>query len=101
MEIAEIITKVIKEEKFDLILSGLQSDDSGFGQVGVLIGEILGMTTATLVMETELTDEKLRVKRELESGWFQWVTLPLPASITIQSGINNLILQLITMGNND
>ena len=90
LEIAKIITKVIKEEKFDLILSGLQSDDSGFGQVGVLIGEILGMTTATLVMETELTDENLRVKRELESGWFQWVTLTLPASITVQSGINNL-----------
>ena len=90
LEIAKIITKVIKKEKFDLILSGLQSDDSGFGQVGVLIGEILGMTTATLVMETELTDENLRVKRELESGWFQWVTLTLPASITVQSGINNL-----------
>ena len=90
MEIAKIITEVIKEEKFDLILSGIQSDDSGFGQVGVIIGEILGMTTATLVMETELTDENLRVKRELESGWFQWVTLTLPASITVQSGINNL-----------
>ena len=90
LQIAKIIAEIIKEENFDLILSGLQSDDNGFGQVGVLIGELLGMTTATLVMETEVTDTTVRVKRELESGWYQWVTLTLPSSITIQSGINNL-----------
>ena len=79
----------MKKEQFDLILSGLQSDDYGFGQVGVLLGEILGMTTATLVMATELSDgSRLKVKRELESGWFQWVSLAFPASISIQSGIN-------------
>ena len=32
----------------------------------------------------------LRVKRELEAGWFQWITMPLPALLTIQSGINQL-----------
>ena len=90
LSLGKVFASTLEKENFDLILSGLQSDDSGFGQVGVLIGEILGMTTATLVMETELTDENLRVKRELESGWFQWVTLTLPASITVQSGINNL-----------
>jgi len=35
-----------------------------------------------------MEDGKIKVKRELESGWFQWVTLPFPASISIQSGIN-------------
>ena len=30
----------------------------------------------------------MKLKRELEAGWFQWVELPLPAVITIQSGIN-------------
>ncbi|MBT5781766.1 MAG: electron transfer flavoprotein subunit beta, partial [Candidatus Marinimicrobia bacterium] len=79
---------VLKEENFDLILTGLQSDDTGMGQTGVLIGEILEMSTSTLVIETDLKDSSVRVKRELESGWFQWVELPLPASISIQSGLN-------------
>jgi len=86
--IASIFTEAVKDESFDLILSGLQSDDLGSGQTGVILGELLGMSTATLVMGVELRDGKLRVKRELESGWFQWVALPFPACITIQSGLN-------------
>ncbi len=88
LRIAKVLSDALRDEQFDLILSGLQSDDYGFGQVGVLLGEMLGMTTATLVMATELSDGKLKVKRELEAGWFQWVSLTLPASISIQSGIN-------------
>jgi electron transfer flavoprotein beta subunit len=76
------------EEKFDLILTGLQSDDAGMGLTGILIGEMLGLSTATLAIETDILDGKIRVKRELESGWFQWIELPLPASISIQSGLN-------------
>ncbi len=88
LSIAKRFTSVLKEENFDLILSGLQSDDTGMGQTGVLIGEMLGVSTATLVIETKLEEGNIRLKRELESGWFQWVTLPLPASISIQSGLN-------------
>jgi electron transfer flavoprotein beta subunit len=58
------------------------------GQTGILIGEMLGLSTATLVIQTDLSQDKIKVKRELESGWFQWVELPLPASISIQSGLN-------------
>ncbi|MBU0528178.1 electron transfer flavoprotein subunit beta/FixA family protein [bacterium] len=86
--VASIFAEALKDESFDLILSGLQSDDLGSGQTGVILGELLGMSTATLVMGVELQKGKLRVKRELESGWFQWVTLPFPACITIQSGLN-------------
>ena len=89
LNIAKSFSTVLKEENFDLIFTGLQSDDTGMGQTGVLIGEILGISTATLVIETDIQENKIRVKRELESGWFQWVTLPLPASISIQSGLNN------------
>ena len=78
----------MKSENFDLILTGLQSDDTGMGQTGILIGEMLGLSTATLVIQTDLSQDKIKVKRELESGWFQWVELPLPASISIQSGLN-------------
>jgi electron transfer flavoprotein beta subunit len=85
---ASNFVNVLKEESFDLIFSGLQSDDVGMGQTGVLIGELMGMATASLAMKTELGDGSIKVKRELEAGWFQWVTLSLPASITIQSGLN-------------
>ena len=86
--IAKSIVSAIKDENFDLILSGLQSDDTGMGQTGVLVGELLHMSVATLAIETDIDKEKIRVKRELESGWFQWVTLGSSASVTIQSGIN-------------
>ena len=90
LAIAKALTLVLKDEKFDLILTGLQSDDTGMGQTGVLIGEMLGVPTATLAVETDLEQEgQIKVKRELESGWFQWVKLPLPASISIQSGLNS------------
>ena len=88
LPIAKSISSILMDENFDLVLSGLQSDDTGMGQTGVLIGEMLGMSTGTLAMETDVQDNAIRVKRELESGWFQWVKLPLPASISIQSGLN-------------
>lgn len=86
--VAGLFANAMKDESFELVLSGLQSDDLSSGQTGVILGELLGMSTATLVMAVEIQDGKLRVKRELESGWFQWVTMPFPACITIQSGLN-------------
>jgi len=88
LAIAKSLVSAIKDENFNLILSGLQSDDMGMGQTGILVGELLGMSTATLAIETDIDNEQIRVKRELESGWFQWVTLQSPASVSIQSGIN-------------
>ena len=55
-----------------------------------MLAEKLGMPHATIIMEVQVVDSALRVKRELEGGWFQWMTLPLPALLTIQSGINQL-----------
>jgi electron transfer flavoprotein beta subunit len=88
--VAEALAAAIKDEQVDLVLTGLQSDDQGFGQVGVVLAEKLGMPHATIIMEVQESNGALRVKRELEGGWFQWVTLPLPALLTIQSGINQL-----------
>ena len=85
---ADHLKNPLEEENFDLIFTGLQSDDLGMGQTGVILGEMLGMTTASLVMATEVSAGNIKVKRELEAGWFQWVSLSLPASITIQSGLN-------------
>ena len=88
--VAAALAAAIKDEQFDLVLTGLQSDDQGFGQVGVILAERLGMPHATIIMEVQVADGALRVKRELEGGWFQWLALPLPALLTIQSGINQL-----------
>ena len=88
--IAEALAAAMKDEQFDLVLTGLQSDDQGFGQVGVVLAEKLGMPHATIIMEVQIEGTALRVKRELEGGWFQWISMPLPALLTIQSGINQL-----------
>ncbi len=83
---AKILAAAIKLEHPDLVLTGLQSDDLGFGQTGVVLAELLGMPHATLVMEIQALDGKLKIKRELESGWFQYIELPSPAVLTVQSG---------------
>ena len=80
----------IKDEQFDLVLTGLQSDDYGYAQTGVILAELLGWPHATIIMQIEKTDGGIRVKRELEAGFFQFVDMSLPSVLTIQSGINKL-----------
>jgi len=87
---AKLLSKAITPESPDLILTGLQSDDLGYGQTGVIVAELLGFAHATIVMEVAPEGKTVRVKRELEDGWFQNVSLPLPAVLTIQSGIKKL-----------
>jgi electron transfer flavoprotein beta subunit len=84
------LAAAVKNENPDLILTGLQSDDQGFGQTGVLMAAELDRPHATIIMAIEATDGKLKLKRELEAGWFQWVECPLPAVLSIQSGINKV-----------
>jgi electron transfer flavoprotein beta subunit len=87
---SKAFTAAIKDEQFDLIFTGLQSDDYGFAQTGVILAELLGWPHATIIMQIEKRDSGIRVKRELEAGFFQFVEMPLPAVLTIQSGINKL-----------
>ena len=87
---ARLLAAAVRNESPDLILTGLQSDDLGYGQTGVILAELLGLPHATIIMELEARDGGVRVKRELENGWFQHVEMPLPALLTIQSGISKL-----------
>jgi len=87
---AAALADALRDEQVDLVLTGLQSDDQGFAQVGVAMAEALGMAHSTIIMEVQAADTSVKVKRELEGGWFQWITMPLPAVLTIQSGINQL-----------
>jgi electron transfer flavoprotein beta subunit len=88
--VAQLIAAAIQEEQADLILTGLQSDDLGLGQTGVILAELLELPHASLILKIEKTDNGLKVLRELEDGWFQHIELPTPAVLTIQSGNSKL-----------
>ena len=94
--IAAALASAMAEERFDLVLTGLQSDDQGHAQMGVVLAERLGIPHSTIIMDVQVEPAtspgpgSVRVKRELEGGWFQWIVMPLPALVTIQSGINQL-----------
>jgi len=88
--IANLLATALRAESPDLILTGLQSDDLGYGQTGVVLAELLGVPHSTIIMQVEIQPGKVRVKRELEDGWFQHIEMPLPAVLTIQSGLNKL-----------
>jgi electron transfer flavoprotein beta subunit len=92
MVTARGLAAAMAPESFDLVLTGLQSDDQGHAQVGVAVAELLGMPHSTIIMDVAVdpSGTSVRVKRELEGGWFQWIEMPVPALLTIQSGINQL-----------
>ena len=87
---AKCLAAAIQKEKFDLVLTGLQSEDHGFGQTGVLLAGLLDQPHATIIMAIEVDGTKMKLKRELEAGWFQHIECPLPAVLSIQSGINKV-----------
>ncbi len=91
-QIAWAIADAIREENADLVFTGLQSDDASYGQTGVILAELLGIPNATIVIEVDRSklDGSVRLKRELESGWYQWFTYQMPALLTIQSGISQI-----------
>jgi electron transfer flavoprotein beta subunit len=90
LALARMMAKVLESEKPDLVLTGLQSDDLGYGQTGVILAEVMGLPHATIIMNIEAEGNGIKVKRELEDGWFQKVEMPLPALLTIQSGATKL-----------
>src|SRR5687767_4641789 len=91
-QIAKALAEAIRDESADLVFAGLQSDDASYGQTGVILAELLGIPHATIVIEVDRgsLNGSLRVKRELESGWYQWFAYKLPALLTIQSGISQI-----------
>ena len=87
---AKSLAAAIQQQKHDLVLTGLQSDDHGFGQTGVLLAGVLDVPHATIIMAIDVEGQKMKLKRELEAGWFQHIECPLPAVLSIQSGINKV-----------
>lgn len=90
--VAQVLSQVLREEEYDLILAGTQSDDFSYAQTGVILAELLGLSHATIVMEIEAESKTRKVKalREMESGWFQWVEMSMPTVLTVQAGISQV-----------
>ena len=89
--VAKLLAAAIEADgQPDLILTGLQSDDLGLGQTGVILAELLGLPHASLILKIEKTGSGIKVLRELEDAWFQHLELPTPAVLTIQSGNTKL-----------
>ncbi|RLB42043.1 MAG: electron transfer flavoprotein subunit beta [Deltaproteobacteria bacterium] len=86
--IARGLLRVVEEMEFDLVLTGAQSSDDNWAQVGLLMAEWLGLPFASLAVKVEPKGETVVVHRELEANTLEEVELPLPAAVTIQTGIN-------------
>jgi len=87
--IARVLSEVIKTLSYDLILTGVQSEDHGYGQVGPTLAGLLSLPHAAVVNQIENIEGKTaRVHRELEGGLEEVLDIDLPAVLTIQSGIN-------------
>ncbi|HXV19834.1 MAG TPA: electron transfer flavoprotein subunit beta/FixA family protein [Desulfuromonadales bacterium] len=87
-EIASVIAEYARSEHFDLILTGMQSQDRGSAQVGVLLAEMLGIPAVTTIVGFTLENGAVTAKRELEGGLKAVVKARLPALFTCQLGLN-------------
>ena len=88
MQIAGVVAAFAADKGFDLIFTGMQSQDRGSGQVGVLLAEMLGMPSVTTIVDFHYQDGSVSVKRELEGGIKAQVSVATPALFTCQLGLN-------------
>ncbi len=85
---SRILAEVIRPLDYDLILTGVQSDDDNTGMVGIMLGEHLGLAHAAVTNGIEAEEASATVRVELEGGIDEVSTVQFPALLTIQTGIN-------------
>ena len=85
---AQVIAEFAKDKEFDIIFTGLQSQDTGSAQVGIILGELLDMPVVSTIVGFEYNDGEITVKRELEGGKKGIVKVKIPAVFTCQLGLN-------------
>ncbi len=85
---AKILSEAIRKIPYDLILTGTQAEDDGYGQVGGVIAQLLGIPHVSIVTRIEVQEKNLKVHRELEGGLEEVLEVVPPALLTIQTGIN-------------
>jgi electron transfer flavoprotein beta subunit len=87
-QIAGIIAEFAKGKDFDVIFTGMQSQDRGSGQVGILVGEMLGLPSVSTIVQFAFNNGVIEAKRELEGGIKAAVKVQAPAVVTCQLGLN-------------
>jgi len=87
-EIASVIAGYAKDKGFDVIFTGMQSQDRGSGQVGVLVAEMLSLACVTTIVDFSCDGTEIKAKRELEGGARARVKVATPAVVTCQLGLN-------------
>lgn len=87
-EIAGIISEYAKDKDFGIIFTGMQSQDRGSGQVGVLVAEMLSVPAVTTIVDFSYDGGKIEVKRELEGGIKARIAVVPPVVVTCQLGLN-------------
>lgn len=87
-QVAGIIAEYAKGKEFDMIFTGMQSQDRGSGQVGILIAEMLDMPSVSTIVDFAFADGAIEAKRELEGGIKAKVKVQVPALVTCQLGLN-------------
>jgi electron transfer flavoprotein beta subunit len=88
--LAKALCACAQKEAFDLVVTGLMSDDTNHALTGPMLAELLGLPSATAVVKAELQEGRVEVERELEGGTLAAVSLPLPALLAVQTGINEV-----------
>jgi electron transfer flavoprotein beta subunit len=88
--LAKAIAAYASKEGFDLVVTGLMSDDANLAQTGPMLAELLGLPSVTAVVKAELKEGSIEVERELEGGSLAAVSVPLPALLAVQTGINEV-----------
>lgn len=88
-EIASIIAEFAKDKGFDLIFAGMQSQDRGSGQVGIMVSELLGLPSISTIVDFSFDNGTITAKRELEGGTKAVVRAAIPALVTCQLGLNS------------
>ncbi len=86
--IAGAIAEYAGDKNFDIIFTGMQSQDRGSAQVGVLVAEMLGLPSVSTVVDFAYNNGVVEVKRELEGGVKACIKAETPVVITCQLGLN-------------
>ncbi|ALC16767.1 electron transfer flavoprotein beta subunit [Desulfuromonas soudanensis] len=87
-EIASIVAEYAQKESFDVIFTGMQSQDRASAQVGVYLAEMLGLPSVSTIVDFSYADGTVTASRELEGGLKAVVKVATPALFTCQLGLN-------------
>jgi electron transfer flavoprotein beta subunit len=85
--VARALADYLKELSPDAVFFGKQSVDYDDGAVGVMVAEMLGMPSVSVVVKLDIAGGKVTAEREIEGGR-EVVETSLPAVFTAQKGLN-------------